>query len=243
MWIKARGPSVGTLATGGPDGIRWLFAERASNDGATLLVGFSLADDGFDPASRADVAGSLHRFFPEAELMAWDWHDWIGDPWARGTWVRFPMTRCGSPITNCGSRTADWLSPRRTMRRNRPAGSRRRLARARRPPAYWLRVASGNPHPFRFMLRFPISGLIEHEQAIMSKEPIPRGDAKSDIPARGDLSDFLSQVNGLPPVPRRRQTGSACLRDGRHDEPPAHLGPGAPDPGQHVQGNRVDWWP
>jgi monoamine oxidase len=90
IWIKARGPLVGTLSTGGSDGIRWLFAERASNDGGTLLVGFSLADDDFDPASCADVAGSLHRFFPEAELMAWDWHDWVGDPWARGTWVALP---------------------------------------------------------------------------------------------------------------------------------------------------------
>jgi len=52
------------------------------------------------------------------------------------------------------------------------------------------------------MLRFPISGLIEREQAMMSKEPIPRRDAKSDIPARGDLSDFLTQVNRLPPVAR-----------------------------------------
>jgi hypothetical protein len=90
MWIKARGVRVGTLATGGPGGLRWMFAERGSADGTTLIVGFGFMDQGFDPGNRHDVAGCLYRFFPEADLVAWDWHDWVGDPWARGTWVALP---------------------------------------------------------------------------------------------------------------------------------------------------------
>jgi monoamine oxidase len=27
------------------------------------------------------------RFFPEARLLASDWHDWVGDSFARGTWI------------------------------------------------------------------------------------------------------------------------------------------------------------
>jgi nicotine dehydrogenase len=47
----------------------------------------ALADGTLDPTDRLSVTTSLARFFPEAELVAWDWHDWLGDPYARGTWV------------------------------------------------------------------------------------------------------------------------------------------------------------
>ena len=87
LWIKARGVPVGALATGGGTGIEWMFAERQAADGATLLVGFGLADPAFDPASPRQAAEALHRFFPEARFVAHDWHDWIADPWSRGTWV------------------------------------------------------------------------------------------------------------------------------------------------------------
>jgi monoamine oxidase len=90
IWIKARGVKIGTLATGGQSGLRWMFAEREGTDRTALIVGFGLADDGFDPTSRDDVAASLQRFFPEATLVAWDWHDWVSDPWSRGTWVALP---------------------------------------------------------------------------------------------------------------------------------------------------------
>jgi monoamine oxidase len=90
LWIAAQNVNVGTLATGGGSGVQWMFAERAAKDGATLIVAFALNDGSFEPRSRHDVAEALHRFFPEAQLIAWDWHDWIEDPWARGTWVAAP---------------------------------------------------------------------------------------------------------------------------------------------------------
>jgi len=88
VWIKARNVRVGTLATGGPEGLRWMFAEREGAEGTTLIVGFGL--DGIDPSRRRDVARCLRRLFPEARLVTWDWHDWVADPWARGTWVALP---------------------------------------------------------------------------------------------------------------------------------------------------------
>lgn len=90
LWLKVRGVRPGILASGGPGGLRWLFAEREAGDGATLIVGFALADGSLDPSDRQSVERSLARFFPAAELIAWDWHDWIGDPFARGTWVALP---------------------------------------------------------------------------------------------------------------------------------------------------------
>ena len=91
VWIKARGVREGALATGGGSGLQWMFAERQAADGAALIVGFGLDDGSIDPESRHGMAAAFSRFFPEAELVAWDWHDWLCDPWARGTWVATPV--------------------------------------------------------------------------------------------------------------------------------------------------------
>lgn len=90
LWLKVRGVAPGILASGGPGALRWLFAERAAHDGTTLVVGFALDDGTLDPGDRTSVARALARFFPEAELISWDWHDWVDDPFARGTWVALP---------------------------------------------------------------------------------------------------------------------------------------------------------
>jgi monoamine oxidase len=87
VWAKVTGVPVGVLATGGGGGIEWMFAERATEDGATLLVGFGVAANGWSPDLPRDIRSAVARFFPEAELLAWDWHDWNGDPLALGTWT------------------------------------------------------------------------------------------------------------------------------------------------------------
>lgn len=86
IWAKVAGAPVGVLVTGGGDGIEWMFSERAWPDGATLIVGFGLARN-FDPAQPGAVKAAVARFFPEATLRAFDWHDWVADPYARGTWI------------------------------------------------------------------------------------------------------------------------------------------------------------
>jgi monoamine oxidase len=85
IWAEVRGVPVGPLATGGGAGIEWAFAERETAAGTTLVVGFGVAVPDFDVehAARAAVA----RLFPEAELLALDWHDWITDPYSQGTWA------------------------------------------------------------------------------------------------------------------------------------------------------------
>ena len=86
IWAKVTGVPVGVLATGGGDGIEWMFSERLAEDGATLVVGFGLARN-FDPAKPGAVRAAVARFFPEATLLAFDWYDWVDDPFARGTWI------------------------------------------------------------------------------------------------------------------------------------------------------------
>jgi monoamine oxidase len=95
VWAKVAGVGVGILATGGRDGLEWMFSERQSRDGATMIVGFGIASAGFDPASAGDVGRAVARFFPEGQVLAFDWHDWIADPFARGTWV---ASRLGAEV-------------------------------------------------------------------------------------------------------------------------------------------------
>lgn len=98
LWAKVRGVAPGILATGGGGGIEWMFSERATSDGATLLVGFGVESEGSEAwvtgasAESAKVMNSaagqaVARFFPEAEMIAADWHDWNRDPFSRGAWV------------------------------------------------------------------------------------------------------------------------------------------------------------
>jgi monoamine oxidase len=91
VWLRARGVPPGVLAAGAGEGLHWLYADRVLDDGDVLLLGFGYEDDAFDPAARRDVERALRRFFPEAELVAFDHHDWNADPFARGTWATAPV--------------------------------------------------------------------------------------------------------------------------------------------------------
>jgi (S)-6-hydroxynicotine oxidase len=85
VWAEVRGVAAGMLATGGGHGVEWMFAERETSRGTTLLVGFGVADGPF--AIEHEAQAAVTRLFPEAQLVALDWHDWNEDPYAQGTWV------------------------------------------------------------------------------------------------------------------------------------------------------------
>jgi len=55
----------------------------------TLVMGFSGATP-IDPRDPEAVQAALRRFAPEADVVACDGHDWIGDPFSKGTWLAFP---------------------------------------------------------------------------------------------------------------------------------------------------------
>lgn len=93
VWLRARGVPAGVLAAGAGDGLHWLYADRSLDDGDVLLLGFGYEDAAFDPGERADVERALHAFFPGAQLVAFDHHDWNADPFARGTWATAPVGR------------------------------------------------------------------------------------------------------------------------------------------------------
>lgn len=87
LWLKMEGVAVGTLVTGDGSGIEICFAERKAADGATLIVAFGLMSDNNRPGDPDWVRAQAARLFPNARLIAYDWHDWVDDPFARGTWV------------------------------------------------------------------------------------------------------------------------------------------------------------
>ncbi len=90
LWVEVRGVELGALATGGLSGLQWIFAERETDDGTVVLVGFGIFDGLFNPASPRDVEKGVTQFFPDAEIVRSDWHDWVGDPYSRGTWLALP---------------------------------------------------------------------------------------------------------------------------------------------------------
>ncbi|HVZ01594.1 MAG TPA: NAD(P)/FAD-dependent oxidoreductase [Dongiaceae bacterium] len=87
VWAKVTGVPDGIMVSGGGSGIEWMFSERETSDGATMLVGFGVAANGWEPDLPKDIEQAVARFFPEAKIVATDWHDWNDDPYSLGAWV------------------------------------------------------------------------------------------------------------------------------------------------------------
>jgi monoamine oxidase len=87
LWIRAEGVAVGTLVTGDGSGIEFAFVERAAEDGSSYIVAFGLMQAGSHPSDPAWVKAQAAKLFPNARVLSHDWHDWVEDPFACGTWV------------------------------------------------------------------------------------------------------------------------------------------------------------
>jgi len=92
--MRVRGVEAHGIAVGIGPGLNWLYAD-AERDGEVIVTGFGWEDPSFDASDRAHVERALHAFYPEAELIAWRTHDWVGDPASRGTWLTAPAGRPG----------------------------------------------------------------------------------------------------------------------------------------------------
>ncbi|GAB7003301.1 flavin monoamine oxidase family protein [Nocardioides sp. AN3] len=58
--------------------------------GGDLIVGFSTQERPLDMLDRVDVEAAVRRFVPEAAVLKVDGHDWLADPYAKGTWCTPP---------------------------------------------------------------------------------------------------------------------------------------------------------
>lgn len=86
LLIRAEGPQPGDLATGEAFGLRWFYADRDLPDGSVLVTAFGLQDE-VVPLDHDLVQQALAAAFAGARLKGFDWHDWCGDAFSRGTWV------------------------------------------------------------------------------------------------------------------------------------------------------------
>ena len=67
------------------------FVTKAAGEGRRLFMGFS-AQDRVDLADAHAVAAAVRAHLPEADVVTTAGHDWVGDPYAKGTWLGTPPT-------------------------------------------------------------------------------------------------------------------------------------------------------
>ena len=67
------------------------FVTKAAGDDARLFMGFSVQPR-VDLADAEAVTAAVHAHLPDAEVVTTAGHDWIGDPYANGTWLSTPPT-------------------------------------------------------------------------------------------------------------------------------------------------------
>ena len=58
--------------------------------GGDLVVGFSTQERPLDILDRDEIEAAFRRYIPDAGVLAVDGHDWLADPYAKGTWCAAP---------------------------------------------------------------------------------------------------------------------------------------------------------
>jgi monoamine oxidase len=58
--------------------------------GGDLVVGFSTQERPLDILDRDEMEAAFRRYVPEAGVLLVDGHDWLADPYAKGTWCAAP---------------------------------------------------------------------------------------------------------------------------------------------------------
>ncbi len=86
VWALVEGFPRGLLALGFGTPLQWLSAEHVVPEG-TLVVGFGHETAGLDLGDLNAIEAAIQVYAPDACVLAVDAHDWVGDPWSKGTWL------------------------------------------------------------------------------------------------------------------------------------------------------------
>ncbi|HLM32891.1 MAG TPA: FAD-dependent oxidoreductase, partial [Gaiellaceae bacterium] len=86
VWALVEGFPEGLLALGFETPLQWLSAERVVPEG-TLVVGFGHETAGLDLGDRRAVEAAIQVYAPGARVISVDAHNWVTDPWSKGTWL------------------------------------------------------------------------------------------------------------------------------------------------------------
>lgn len=87
LFIRARGDRVlhNSIRAGHPFG--YLTTESLLDGGDQLLIGFGPNAENYDAGDRAAVQRQLEQILPGYEVLDATAHDWLADPFSRGTWA------------------------------------------------------------------------------------------------------------------------------------------------------------
>lgn len=86
VWVLATGLPDGLVGFGWGGALNRVSEEYRLPEGL-LLVGLGSSPALLDLTSHDAVAAAIRRFAPDAEVLAWDGHDWNQDEFSRGTWT------------------------------------------------------------------------------------------------------------------------------------------------------------
>jgi hypothetical protein len=85
-----RGAPDGYLGVGWGTPVNAGFISKPAGDGR-LFMGFSVQDR-VDLSDEAAVGAAVRAHVPDAEVVQTAGHDWVTDPFSKGTWLSVPPT-------------------------------------------------------------------------------------------------------------------------------------------------------
>lgn len=100
FWARVSGLPQFVAGVGTVAGTQWFQTEWERPDGA-LVVGFGMEGDKLDATDPASVQRALREYYPTAQVEQVWTHDWVNDPYSRGTWTAYrpgQMTQLGDGI-------------------------------------------------------------------------------------------------------------------------------------------------
>ena len=87
LWLRTRGARGVVLGVNAAaDQIDLALTEYRDDDG-DWVVGFATEHDGLDVTDVEDLERALGAMFPEIKVLEVDQHNWIDDPYSKGTWM------------------------------------------------------------------------------------------------------------------------------------------------------------
>ena len=87
IFVRARGDETTQNAIQPGHAFGYLATEWRYDDGTQTLIGFGLDGAAIDASDLRAVQAAMDTILPGFEVLDATAHDWLGDPYARGTWA------------------------------------------------------------------------------------------------------------------------------------------------------------
>ena len=88
VWFSVENAPADAMGFSPESGLLF-FAPQYQLGDATLMVGFSAPPHLFDPNDEEGLRTAFCQYFPDAEVLAQEGHDWAADPFSKGGWQTY----------------------------------------------------------------------------------------------------------------------------------------------------------